>query len=62
MYLERDFQINLATEELMTLAAVFFWFYSSILLDNRDIMVWYFDNAEIILSARNVLILRNIFH
>lgn len=56
MYLGGDFQINLAPEELTTLAAILSWFYSCILIDNRGIMVQYFDNAEIILSARNVLI------
>lgn len=39
MYLERDFQANMATEELRTLAAVLSWFYSNILLGNGDTMV-----------------------
>lgn len=39
MYLERDFQANTGTEELRMLAAVLSWFYSNILLGNRDTMV-----------------------
>lgn len=62
MYLGRDFRTNTATEELGMLAAVFPWFYSNMLLDNGDITVLYFDNAEIILSAKTFLILKNISH
>lgn len=39
---------------------VFSWFYSNILLGTGEISDWYFDNAEILLCAKNALTLTNI--